>query len=296
MKIEPINCGYYQYKGLENNIFNSRLSKSVYDSIPGNCDVIEVNGEKYTIGVGKVNIDMDKTNNEFTKIFVLNMLGRFTGDKEIFKVVLSSPPLVYSRHKEVLPEYLEGRYEVIHNGRKKEITIEAVKVYPETIAAYLANRDKFKGKNVIVIDIGGLTTNAVLIRNGMFTGDDIITIKHGMYHLDFKISQYLLSINLESGFNCEPEDVQYFRDTKDEILEDEKVIDIYREFIDDILEKMDNKNWNYNKFEILITGGGGKNLFDYIKGFSLPKSVLSNDPVYDNLKGLEILGRQVFSK
>jgi hypothetical protein len=275
-------------------MFKSRLSKDTFGSIHGTVDTLEVDGEKYIVGAGKVNMDFDKTNNEFTKIFVLNMLGRFTTDKENFKLVLSSPPTVYKQQKELLPEYLKGSYIIKHNDKLKQIVIDDVKVYPETISAYLVNRDGFKGKNVIVIDIGGLTTNGVLIRDNQFTKDDVFTLRHGMYHLDFKIYQHLMSSKLEAGFNCSFEDIQYFRDTKDELLESESVIDIYRTFIDEIVEAMDNKNWNYNKYECLITGGGGKNLFDIIKQFVLPHARLSNDPIRDNLNGLELLSKQVW--
>lgn len=296
MKIIPINNGYYQYKSIENQMFKSRLSIDNYGNIGGTADILEFDNNKYVVGVGKPNMSMDKSNNEFTKIFVLNMLSRFTQDKEVFKIVLSAPPLVYSKQKDTLPEYLiSDNYEVVHNGRKKIISIDDVKVYPETIAAYLVNKDMLKGKNVIVLDVGGLTTNGVLIRNNNFTKDDVFTIRHGMYHLDFDVSQYLMSNNLEDGFNCEAEDVQYFRDNKDIILDCEGVNNIYMAFIDKIVEKMDDKNWNYLKFEVLVTGGGGKVLFDTIQKIALPQAKLSIDPLYDNLKGLEILAKKVFA-
>lgn len=295
MKIIPINNGYYQYKSIDNQMFKSRLDVDTYGSIHGNFDTLVFDDEKYVIGIGKPNMDFDKASNEFTKIFVLNMLARFTVEEESFRVVLSTPPLMYGKQKDTLPEYLiNDRYEVRHNGRKKVINISDVKVFPETIAAYVANKDRFKGKNVVVIDIGGLTTNGVLIKNGGFGKDDIFTIRHGMYHLDFDISQYLISSVVEPGFNCEPEDVQYFRDIRDGVLDCEGVIDIYRRFVDEIVEKMDDKNWNYNKYEILITGGGGKNLFEIIQMFVLPRAVLSNDPLFDNLRGLEALGKKVW--
>jgi plasmid segregation protein ParM len=294
MKIIAINNGYYQYKSIDNQMFKSRLTIDTYGSIQGN-DALEYEGVKYIIGSGKTNMDMDKSSNEFTRIFVLNMLARFCADRDCFKVVLSSPPLVYGKQKNVLPEYLvKDDYEVIHNGKRKVISVNEVKVYPETIAAYLMNKESFKGKNVIVIDIGGLTTNAVLIKNNNFTREDVFTIRHGMYHLDFEVCQYLMSQNIESGFNCKVEDIQYFRDTKDSIMDDESVVDIYKDFIDDIVEKMDDKNWLYSKYEVMITGGGGKNLFDEIRKFALPQAVLSNDPLFDNLKGLELLSRQVW--
>jgi hypothetical protein len=293
MRVLPINNGNYQYKSIDGQIFKARLSKSEYGSIQGTCDVLEVEKQEYIIGYGKVNMDMDKTSNEFTKLFVLNMLSRFTGDKENFKVVLSAPPMVYRVQKDELPEYIIGDYEIVHNGKRKNIGINTVRVYPETIAAYVVNKDRFKSKNLIVLDVGGLTTNGVLITNNGFSRDDIFTLRHGMYHLDFEICQYLLGHCLENGFNCRVEDVQYFRDIRDSILDCEGVNDIYLKFIDTIVEAMDDMNWNYRKLDVLITGGGGKNLFETMQRFELPQAVLSNDPLFDNLKGLDVLAKQV---
>jgi hypothetical protein len=255
MRNQAINNGYYAYKS-EDQYFKSRLSTNVYGGIQGNVDLLEFEGEKHVIGEGKINLDMDKSNNEFTKLFILNMLSRFTQEKEVFRIVISSPPLVYGRQKEILPEYLEGDFEVVHNGKRKNIVIDKIKVYPETITAYLANKNMFNGKNVIIVDVGGLTSNVVAIRNGSFTKDDIITIEHGMYHLDFKISQYLKSEHTERHIS--PDDIQYFRNVKDTVLDDVGVEMIYREHIDEIVEYMDFRNFDYNSdsYDMLITGGG----------------------------------------
>jgi hypothetical protein len=224
------------------------------------------------------------------------MLARFTvGERESFKIVISSPPGVYQMQKEVLPDYLVGEYDVVHNGKSKKIIIEGVKVYPEAICAYMANKpEQYKGKRVIVMDIGGLTTNVVQIKDNSFTKDDTFTFEKGMYNLDCKIADYLRSCHVENGFRCDVDDVQYFRDNKDLMLEEEEVVDIYREHIDSIVEMMDFHGFNYSNYEILITGGGGKTLFDFIQGNFFPKARLSNDPIFDNLKGLEILAKQVW--
>jgi hypothetical protein len=222
------------------------------------------------------------------------MLGRFCDSSDEFKICISSPPLVYGQQKEILPEYLEGKYEVVHNGKLKKIEIDIVKVYPETIMAYQANKNRFKGRNVIVIDVGGLTTIIAQIRGGSFTKDDIATIRKGMYNLDFKVSQYLNAEHTE--LNCDVDDIQYFRNCNDNVMNDERIVDIYREHIDEIIEIMDFKGFNYNSdsYEVLITGGGGLVLYEFIRKFFMPKVILSNDPIMDNLNGLEDFAKKVF--
>lgn len=292
MKILPVNNGYYQYKSIDGQIFKSRLTINTHGNIVGNNDTLEYENESYIIGIGKPNLDLDKTGSEFTRIFILNMLGRFVGnDKETFKVAISSPPGVYKAQKEILPEYLIGEYDVVHNKKPKKIIIDDVKIYPETVCAYIANKpEQYKGKRVIVIDIGGLTTNVVQIKDNAFTKDDVFTIEKGMYNLDCKICDCLKGKHRK----CNVDDIQFFRDNKDVALDENDVLDIYREHIDEIEEAMDYHNFNYENYDMLITGGGGKILYDFMQQKFFPKSKLSYDPLFDNLKGLEILARQVW--
>lgn len=293
MKIIPINNGYFNYKSIDKKIFKSRLEKSLCNGVTTSCDTLTLDdGETYIVGEGDTNIDKDKTtNSKFTKILILNMLGKFinnTCTSETFNVLLSTPPGMYKNQVKALPSFLNGKYNVIHNNVPKEIIINNVKVYPETFIVYLNYQEKYKNKNLLIWDIGGFTTNVVLIRKGTFTVNDYITIPHGMYHLDEKISQYLSSKYLEQDFTID--DIQYLRDANDSIMFDEQpyIDELYNKHIEAIIKKIELKQWSYQIYENFCTGGGCKILFDNIRT-KVNKVELSPDPLFDNLKALEKL-------
>lgn len=300
MKIIPINNGYYNCKSIDNKIFKSRLMEAPYNSLGCGGDRFKINGKTYIVGEGRPSFKKDKTDNDATKIFVLNMLSKFMEGSERFKVILTSPPLAYASQRELLPKYLIGKHEVEYNNVKKEIIIDDVTVYPETIMAYIANNPSQFKRSVIVIDIGGVTTNSVLIKNGVYSKDDISSFSNGMYHLENSICEHFNSKYYED-LELSPEDIS--RILKDglvlprasmDLVEVERIhIDrIFNNHIDKILEKFEYKGWNTSACDILITGGGGKVLFDTIKDNHLPQAKLSFDPVFDNLRGLEIMAKR----
>lgn len=303
MKIIPINNGYYQYKSIDKQMFKSCIEPYTYGGFRGNADVLEYDNKTYLIGAGTPNTSLDKTSSEDTKILILNMLSRFMKEatKENFKIVLTAPPLVYESQKEELSEYLAGNYKLIHNDILKEINIETIKIFPETFCAFLANEpNKYENKILLLVDIGGYTTNICKITNGNFTSSDYITVQKGMYFLDNEITKL---INSKYHQNIQDEDMIYYRqdglyidDDNENLLVTEHVNieDIYLQFLSEIMEKCREKSWSVKAYNSIILGGGGLTLFNIIKNNFLPKAKLSNDPIFDNLNGLSLLAKKVY--
>lgn len=300
-----INNGYYSYK-TKNLTFKSCCTKTLYDLNIKNNKYITYDNETYIVGVGNPNLNMDKTFTEESKILMLYTLANYTSIKENFNLILSCPPISYETQAKQLPMYLRGKYDVIHMGVNKQITINEVFISPETFIVYpINNMDyRYDDSTVFIIDIGGFTTNICKISNGEFTSEDFVTIQNGMWHLDFKISQYL---NAQySSINCSVNDIQILRD-KGLFLNGNKDINymdveksnidfIYQNFCDNIINACIQKQWNINidTYHKLVTGGGGKILFPYIKEIYFNNATLSNNPIMDNYYGLEYIKKQVF--
>ena len=299
MRTIPINNGFYNIKSLGGEIFKSAYKE--VDNFFGvnQPNVLEYDGKKYLVGNGKISLSPDKTDNEATKIFILNMLCRLMKDKpyENFNLFLTSPPSTILNQKKALPNYLKGNYSVVYGGDKKDIVIYSVTVFPETILAYFANKPQQFKRPVIVLDIGGVTTNAVLISNGSYDSKSIISYPNGMYHLEYDISNYL---NAKYTLNIARDDVSFYLKeglrmfgSDVDLIEAEKetIESFYKEFMENIIEKFQLKKWNYKMYDILVTGGGGKNLFAFIKDNFFPQAILSKDPLFDNLNGLAVIAK-----
>lgn len=299
--ILPVNVGYYNTKSLDDQMFKSRIGSTEVDNISCSADILQFNNEYYVVGEGQINIDVNKTTNDFNRILVLNMLSRFMSSKETFKLALTAPPLTFKAQRKALPQYLIGEYTVLHNGEKKIIKIEDCKVFPEGLAAYIENDiGQYQNKQVLVIDIGGFTTNLIRIVNGSFTIDDLDTIPSGMYHIDTEITRKLLKDHYKA---CNVDDIYFgringiFNDNQEDLMSIEKeyINSLYDNHVKAILDKCSLLKWDVRSYETLVTGGGGEIQFDNIQK-RLPKALLSKNPIFDNVLGLDKLAKMVYLK
>lgn len=303
LKIVPVNNGYFNIKSINGEIFEAKAKVALQGHQFGNeMDVLEFEGTEYVVGAGLPSIGFDKTEHDlYLKLFIVNMLSRLTKNHGNYHVFVTAPPIAFANQESAVPEILRGKYNVIHNNKPKTIEIKEVTVVPETFLVILNHNktDKYKNKTLIIIDIGGYTTNAVRIVNGSFLGDDYATISKGMYHIDHKIAEFFTS--MYPSLNMKDESVSSYR-RNGEILSDkykdagnlwekhiEDIENIYKEHIMELLIEIQKKDWEYDTCEFLVTGGGGEVLFDIIHDNFFFKAELSDDCLFDNQKGLEAL-------
>lgn len=296
MQIVPINNGYSYIKSDLGYKFRSAYRETTMSEYSSTGDILVLDNKAYVVGDGVCDINKDKTMSQATKLFVLNMLCKHMDLKssEHFKVLLTAPPMTYVSQKDRLPQYLKGSYRVQYNGKFKDIFIDDVTVYPETIMAYLANNPAQFSRPVLVVDIGGLTTNMVLIKNGNYNKDSIVSFSNGMYHVEEEICEFL---NSKYMLDLESSDIHdfmkqglYFGKECTNIIEVEKeeINNIFNKAVSQIAQKAAIKRWNPNTCVVLVTGGGGVALFETIKNY-FDTAQLGNNPVFDNLNGLSLL-------
>lgn len=295
-KVSCINLGYYQVKANENICFKSMAKTTIDDNQISEGDTIKLNDRKYILEVGQPMLESDKTTSELTKVFVLNVLAKQMKEKneETFNVLLTSPPVSFKRQRDELPLFLKGRYDIQYNGEEKSILINEVVVLPETFLIYTVNSpNKLKGKKTLIIDIGGRTTNVCLLTDCKFNLDDYITLPQGMYHIDTSIAN---EINSENYTSYNFTDIELLRKgNADLLIDNEDILDrIYTNHVEEILKQIQIKSWQIDKYSnILICGGGGTILEENIQQV-FPNATLSNDPLFDNLKALEMLSKEIF--
>lgn len=297
--VANINLGYYQTKADNGICFKSRATETSKNQNLTLGDIIELGDKCYILETGNPVLVGDKTISPLTKIFVLNALVKMMGKEEseaIFNVAISSPPVSYSLQKEQLPLFLEGTFDIVYNNVAKKIIINKVIVYPETFIAYLVNSPtRLKDKKVIIIDIGGKTTNICRLDKNKFSlKDDYITIQSGMFNIDSKIAGLINSQDLE--VNYQEDDVSYIRENNTNKWKKyfNLAEGVYRKHSEDIFSNIRKNSWNLDEdYIVLVCGGGGTVLIKYIQEL-FEGAKLSNDPLFDNQKALEVISKGVF--
>lgn len=278
-----VDLGNWNVKTSEGDIFPSRYTL-VENILGATGDVLEYEGIKYYIKEGKLENNYDKANKETNMILFLYSLAIQSDYK--FKVVVGLPVLAYKNNKEFFKgKLLESKlYNVKLNGMEKTLIIEDIIIFPEGAGAYF--NIKNRPKNVVIIDIGGGTTNIVSFKNGRL--DKCTTLGNGMIELynrirDYLNSKYTLKMELEDiesilkeGLKVDGEDVNW-----------SFIKPIINNFINDLMNEL--RNFEIRTSTVYLSGGGSKLLKSSLKN-KIPGLVLVEDYLFANAKGFKNVG------
>jgi plasmid segregation protein ParM len=137
-------------------------------------DVIEFDSRYYTLTGNRIPYMRDKTRDD--RYFVLSLfaiakelmaLGELKPYTEI-SLAAGLPPEHYSSLKERFTRYfLRKGVKFVYNDTPVCLTISRVFVYPQAYAAVVPRaRELANAQRMFIIDIGGYTTDVLLLRNG----------------------------------------------------------------------------------------------------------------------------------
>ncbi|WP_143318435.1 ParM/StbA family protein [Clostridium sp. HBUAS56017] len=284
-----IDLGTHGVKTSEEVSFLSKVSE--YEQFNEDNKII-YNGKEIYVGEGEFSTDWNKSRKENTLPLLYTAIHRSTKDN-INSVVLGLPIQQFKRNKEILISLIrENRFANV-NGRS--LVIENVDVAPEAASAYynlnIENRFKIKNKQLIIVDIGGRTTDICV-----FQGEKIIdvkTIATGMLNIYQEIINYINNKFTEEFRLEEAPDI-----IKDGLFLNGRLQDI--SFIQGILKNYFNSiykeiqlKFNVTKGYLFLTGGGS---LTFRKAFNnrLENVLMSNDPIFDNAKGNKKRGEMLW--
>ncbi|MDU1315416.1 MAG: ParM/StbA family protein, partial [Clostridium septicum] len=152
-----VDLGSYSVKTSTNISFFSKVTQ---EEIFTESNKIVFNGAAYNIGQGEFSTDWDKSRKENTLILLYAAIAKSTKDN-INQIVIGLPVQQYKNNKDNLTEFIMNNRCGIINKRK--IFISDVVVAPEGASAYYAidknTREKIGNKQLIIIEIGGRTTD-----------------------------------------------------------------------------------------------------------------------------------------
>lgn len=141
-------------------------------------EVIEYNGSFWTRSNDRLPYRRDKTQDEYC--FVLTLFAIMAEIKKrsaVFPVssadvtlAVGLPPQHYGALRERFAAYFAQRSPAVfkYNGNQVVITLNQVLVYPQAYAAVVSQATKVKEfSRLFVVDIGGYTTDVLLLSNGL---------------------------------------------------------------------------------------------------------------------------------
>lgn len=244
--------------------------------LDGKIYFMEVEGEK-------VPKDYLKTNRNFLVPTLYAIAKAYEEENEITVNVLGTLPIDQISQKNKLVETLSDKsFEFIYNGVNKKVNIVKVMAIKECVASFYTLKEKSGQK--LLIDIGSLTTNLFVTRDGKAVAEK--TIAKGQ--LDWY--KMIVERHIADGFgqlvveevNMMLENKVFQEECKDIIEETKK--SFTKELIDEIKSLVPNAN----RFDIVLVGGGAEIFFENLEDHYRNVSVHSN-PIFANINGLAII-------
>lgn len=171
--ILAIDHGNYAIKTVHCSFMSGLTEHSVKPPLAS--DIIEYDGRIWTLTSQRIAYMRDKTRDE--RFFVLTLFAiakelQETGDLSPFMqldLAVGLPPEHYGVLKNKFTQYFRrsGNLNFVYNDTPVSIVVRNVFVYPQAYAAVVPyGRKLIDAARMFLIDIGGYTTDVLLLRNG----------------------------------------------------------------------------------------------------------------------------------
>lgn len=278
--LSVIDLGNYNVKGINQNgkriDFKSNISRN-YETYPDGFNYVLLDGEYTYFEKGVFSKEYIKTNKDYTAQLLYAIAKLHEEVENIVTNVTLLLPISEMEHKQKYIDDLKGKefkYTVKTSKKMdKTVKINDVLVVPEGYASYFTLEDNIKTSSVLLIDVGGRTSNVVAMENGK--PQVLNTYKIGVLNFYSKLKK----LNEDKEYNLE--DVERLI-TKGDIKVTPKQL---ASFINDIINEI-KIEVNLNHYDNVIWTGGGSKVIESIINDNLPECCSVNkEPLYSNILG-----------
>ena len=268
-------------------------------------EVLEYQGRFWTLSGRRLSYMRDKTQDDRYFILTLFAIGKELANKELgpgpvdIELAVGLPPEHFGVLKERFAGYLkrEGVVHFDYGGRALDVVIGNVMVYPQAYAAaVLQSSQVLREPNLFLVDIGGYTTDVLLLRrgrpdlqfcrsleSGIITMNNEIIRKIGAQY-DLRLEDEHISAVLRGNASLLPEEVQ--REIRTEAENHAK----------DILDQLRELQVDLRINPVRFLGGGSMLLKPFLEASPLVARAEFSDSPCDNAVGYEMLARAALSK
>lgn len=278
-----VDLGNYNIKTNKGIIFKSAFMKGK-DINPMGEDIIFVDNEYYTIGKGT----FDNKINKALKNYKPNLccaIAKSIKETECSINLMIGVPLdnlgIFEIFKE---ELLDKDLEFIFNDVPYKIHIKDLKAVGEGISSYYTFNETQRLEDLVIIDIGGRTTNVASFEKGKLIKK--FTVPLGTIEMFNRIGT---RFNNAKGDNKIPEEIERLIDSKF-ITDTEKE---EKQFLDDIMNYIEGRI-DRRTYKNYYTGGGSQRLRNHIENYLQPNGILMENPLFTNVKGNEIIANTIW--
>lgn len=282
-------------------IFTTGLNTQ--DKKPGRGEnYLQYEGKYYTLSERRIPYQRDKTQNPRFFILTLFAIAMELEHKEIHpddvvqvELPIGLPPKHFAELCESYEHYFLGDSkikELIYNGRSYHICIKKVMAFPQDYAAMMTIiNDITEIPKAVGIDIGGFTTDYLLMRRGRADMDCCDSLEKGVITM---YNDIISRINSEYDMLLEETDIdsiiagriKYYTSEVVQMVEI-----IVQEFVTDLLNSIRERGVDTRTAYTVFIGGGASLLKRFLENSERLGRHTFIDDLCANAKGYDILYR-----
>ena len=260
---------------------------------------ITFNSELFIIGEGDYDTNLDKLSKE-NLLPMLCLAAGLSTKEEFIRVVLGLPINQYRSNKNKMLEIIEEN-KILNfklNGLDRCICIEEASIFPEGVATYysldIEKRKALVDQDLIILDIGGRTTDIALLKAGKkrsvakSTSLDVGMINIYNDMINEINSLYTLGLNIEDAEGILKNGLEVDGEKQDTSF----IKNIVKNNIEKVFKEL-NISYPVRTSPLIVTGGGGKSFFKSLKK-RYPTAQLVEDNLFSNAIGYKRVGDKLW--
>jgi len=268
---------------------------------PISSEILEYNGKYYTLTNERLSYLEDKTENEDYFILTLfaiakEILIRNIATDEIINVTLAVglPPAHVGRLQDEFIKYFKRPIvNFKYDGTEFNVNINNVRLFPQGYAAIIPQYEEIRKFNkAYIIDIGGYTTDVILLNKGLPDLSFCESFNYGVIEL-----YNLIKRKTKSEYGRIPDETQidFVIETGEEIYQDmsKRINEEAAAYVDELLRKLNEHGVDLILAYGIFVGGGSLRLKEYIKKSQYVAKKVFVPSIHANAEGYECLAINV---
>lgn len=288
----------YKLEGEDANVIESRVESYSGDNyISGNVKVLEYGGKKIRSGGNFESENIKIKRNNLFDCFLL-ALAQVAEDGSKFRIGVGIPVAQYKHYSEELKNILYRKtidYKY-GNNKSKTISIEDIIVLPEALGTYWSltpeEIEEFEGKDIIVIDVGGRTTDLCTIVDTEYGVEtlDPMSPPYGMFTAYQEIKKNFGASKEGAGLDINLNEMRKL--IKKGVVVGDNVISLskykheaFSSLASKIASDVKMYNPNHNRCVVLLCGGGSEEIGKIYKEKQEFSHLVVKKSIYSNVEG-----------
>ena len=279
--------------------FTSGVQES--DTPPYGGETLKYQGKYYTLSERRIPYQRDKTEDErffiltlFAIAYELQAAGEHSPNIIRIQLAVGLPPAHYGTQHKAFVNYFIGRGAVQfeYQGRTYSIYIEKVLCFPQAYAAAVTILKSLRDKpKALIIDQGGMTTDLMLLKDGVGDLSVCESLEHGVITL---YNQVKSKVSAELDVLLEESEIDaILMGRKDHVSTAvaSMVEQQAQEFINDLFSTLRERGLELKSGVVVFVGGGAILLRKQIEASGKVGNSLFVEDIRANAKGFELLYR-----